>query len=95
MCLCLPWYTSIHYKLHKYLLRKLFLLPGYNCNYMNYTPADDLRNNFVDHGNQNREKYCQNVTQNEQNVTKKSDRKRSGILLPTPFCGTLKFPYPR
>ena len=25
-------------------------MPGYDCNYMNNSPANDLRNNFLDHG---------------------------------------------
>ena len=37
-------------QLHKELLRELFLLPGYNYNYMNCSPANYLRNNFADHG---------------------------------------------
>ena len=32
------------------MLRELFLLPGYNYNYIDYSPANYLRNNFVDHG---------------------------------------------
>ena len=35
-------------KMHQ--LRELFLLPCYNYNYMNYSLANDLRSNFVDHG---------------------------------------------
>ena len=37
-------------QLHKLLLRDLFLPPGCNYNYMNYSPANYLCNNFVDHG---------------------------------------------
>ena len=37
-------------QLHKELFRELFLLPGYNDNYMMYSSANYLRNNFEDHG---------------------------------------------
>ena len=32
------------------VLREWFWPPGYNCNYMNHSRANYIRNNFVDHG---------------------------------------------
>ena len=37
-------------QLHTYWLRELFWLSGYNYNYMKYSHANYLRNDFVDHG---------------------------------------------
>ena len=39
------------FQLHKQFLRELCSLPGYNYNYKNYSSANNLRNDFVEHGN--------------------------------------------
>ena len=45
-----PIYKSINYNYMNICLEILVLLPGYNYNYMNYSPTNYLRNNFVGHG---------------------------------------------
>ena len=50
MCLCFPWCDSINYNYMNHYLRESYLLPVFKDNYINYSSANELRNNFVDHG---------------------------------------------